>query len=68
MPVEIRELVIRATVHEGKSAPAIGGGGGGGCGACGGHGAHELKPHDRAEIVHSVIEQVVQLLKNGKER
>lgn len=53
MPLEIKELVIRATVDAGdrdKAPPAEG------------------KPADRAALVAECVEQVMQILRREKER
>jgi hypothetical protein len=51
MPVEIREIVIKATVDQG--APQGGGAAGGGGGSAGGGGADVLK--DCVELVMEII-------------
>ena len=53
MPLEIKELVIRATVDSGggdETAPETG------------------KPADRAALVAECVEQVLQILRREKER
>jgi hypothetical protein len=56
MPLEIKELVIRATVDDGG-------------GAAGGEvEAGKDKPADRAAMVTECVEQVLQILRRERER
>lgn len=58
MPLEIKELVIRATVEKGG-----GGEGSGGPGGAGKQGAD-----DRAAMVAECVEQVMEILRRERER
>ena len=55
MPVEIRELVIRATID---SRGKEGGGGGNG----------QASPQQKKEIVEECVEQVLEILRQKSER
>lgn len=64
MAVEIRELVIRATVHSQPSR------GSGDCQDCEGSSSSSAPDTngDRGEIVRAAVEQVLRILKASKER
>ena len=55
MPIEIRELVIRATVRDDVGAGAGGAGG-------------DVRGDDREALVAECIEQVMEILREEKER
>lgn len=62
MPVEIKELVIRAVVsQEGARA-------GGHGAAASGEGAERAEPEDREAIVAAAVREVLRILKSSKER
>lgn len=75
MPIEIRELVIRATVD-----PAAGGGGGGGPGSCGlpagkdgqdqggAPGAHADSAPADGDLVQVCVREVMRILERKGER
>jgi hypothetical protein len=52
MPIQIRELVIKATVNSGEPEPVESG----------------LEPEDRAELIQACVAQVMELLKQRSER
>jgi hypothetical protein len=56
MPIEIRELTIKAFVNETPQQPSQGGGGG------------QTGAQDRDQIISACVEQVLQILKDKKER
>jgi hypothetical protein len=56
MPVEIRELVIKATVDSGNASPAAGGSGSG----------NNASPGE--ELIKTCVEKVLEILKERNER
>ncbi len=58
MPVQIQELVIRATINEDVIAPATDNG----------KNAPAADAKDREEIIHECIERIMELLKTKTER
>lgn len=62
MPVEIKELVIRAVVHQ-EGAPAGGRGA-----AASSEGAQGAEPEDREAVVAAAVREVLRILKSSKER
>ncbi len=55
MPIEIRELTIKAYVNETPQQPSPGSGG-------------QTGSQDRDQIISACVEQVLQILKDKKER
>lgn len=62
MPVEIKELVIRAVVHQ-EGAQARGHGA-----AADGEGEQSAEPEDREAIVAAAVREVLRILRSSKER
>lgn len=62
MPVEIKELVIRAVVHQEAARPGARGA------EPSGEGARAAEPEDREAIVAAAVREVLRILRSSKER